>query len=56
MFSLCLREFSSKLTLGVNATVCGCLCLLAMSWRLVLGVPSVFPGMESVPNHDPAKG
>lgn len=46
----------SKLTLGVNLSVCGCLCLLAMSWRLVHGVPSVFPGMESVPNRDPAKG
>lgn len=46
----------SKLTLGVNLNVCVCLCLLAMSWRLVLGVPSVFPLMESVPNRDPAKG
>lgn len=31
----------SKLTLGVNLSVC--LCLLAMSWQLVHGVPSVFP-------------
>lgn len=33
-----------------------CVCMFAMSCQLVHGVPSVFLGMESIPNRDPAKG